>query len=125
MEILIKEIETSLNVAEIYAHFNSRNNIMLDSSKEDKELEEEYNKTVVITHHLPTYSLICDKYFDHPMNSFFATNLHNLIKQADIWCCGHSHHVEYSKIGKCRCYLNPIGYFNEDSQYIYPKNVVL
>lgn len=38
MEILIKEIETSLNIAEIYAHFNSRNNIMLDSSKEDKEL---------------------------------------------------------------------------------------
>ena len=38
MEVLIKEIKCSLDIAEIYAHFNYENNVMLDSSKEDEEL---------------------------------------------------------------------------------------
>lgn len=72
-----------------------------------------FDKTVVITHHLPSYKLIANKYKGDPMNSFFATNLEELVEKADIWCCGHSHTAKQVKIGKCRCYLNPVGYSKE------------
>ena len=85
----------------------------LCSELDKDEITEEYNKTVVITHHLPSYKIIADKYRGDPMNSFFATNLDDLVKKADIWCCGHSHTAKLIKIGKCECYLNPVGYSQE------------
>lgn len=78
---------------------------------------EEYDHTVVITHHLPTYKLISDKYKDNICNCFFANHLDNLINMADVWVCGHSHMAKNIKIGKCRCYLNPVGYSSENTGF--------
>lgn len=83
----------------------------------EQELFKKYNRTVIITHHLPTYKLVPIEYEDHFMNSFFATDLDHLVKESDIWCCGHSHSSKNITLGKCKCYLNPIGYYDEDSDY--------
>ena len=77
----------------------------------------DYDTTCVITHHLPTNKLVAKKYKNHYLNTFFANNLDNLVKQSDIWCCGHSHMSRYTKIGNCECYLNPLGYHNENSNF--------
>lgn len=78
---------------------------------------DEYDRTVVVTHHLPSTKLIADKYKNHPLNGFFANNLDYYVEKADIWVCGHSHSAKFVTIGKCRCYLNPTGYTQEDSSY--------
>jgi predicted MPP superfamily phosphohydrolase len=71
------------------------------------------NKTVVITHHLPSFQLIADRYAKHPCNSFFATDLEQLVGLADYWFCGHTHCGTQKEITGCKCYVNPYGYPSE------------
>lgn len=79
--------------------------------------DETYDTTVVITHHLPSYKLISEKYTNHPLNGFFANHLDELVEKADIWVCGHSHSAKTIEIGKCKCYINPVGYSGERTDY--------
>lgn len=82
-----------------------------------KENNDEYDKTVVITHHLPSYSLVSKEYINNPLNIFYANNIDSMVRKADIWLCGHSHKSKITTIGKCKCYLNPWGYEHETSNY--------
>lgn len=74
---------------------------------------DEYDNTVVITHHLPSFSLISKQYVNDPLNVFYASNLDHLVNMANIWVCGHSHTATTLSIGNCRCYINPVGYTNQ------------
>lgn len=78
---------------------------------------EEFDSTIVITHHLPSYSLISSVYKGDPLNAFYASNLDHLVNQANIWVCGHSHTPKQLKIGECQCYINPVGYTSEQTGY--------
>jgi len=91
----------------------------------NKEESSEYKHTVVITHHLPTYKLIADKYVNHPMNSLFASDLDYLVEKANIWCCGHSHMAKHVTVGKCRCYLNPVGYSLENTGFNSDMSIMI
>lgn len=84
---------------------------------------EDYDTTVVITHHLPTYQLLASTRQDDPTNIFYANHLDALVAEADIWFCGHSHVANSATIGKCRCYLNPYGYVGETTGF--SKNFVI
>ena len=91
----------------------------------DKEwLENNLNfkdRTVVITHHLPSYQLIADKYkgnIYHNSNKYFATDLEYLLEKANIWVAGHTHTAVIKEINGCKCYVNPVGYGNEDTGFI-------
>ncbi len=66
--------------------------------------------TVVITHHLPSYQLVHQRYIDDPANCFFASNVEHLMKNVDYWLCGHTHTGIYKEINGCKCYINPYGY---------------
>lgn len=72
---------------------------------------------VVITHHLPSSSLIDPKFKDFPKKKFYYSNLDYLVEQANVWICGHSHKMMQKRIGGCYCGINPIGYPNEDTGY--------
>lgn len=76
-----------------------------------------YKKTVVITHHMPTRQLISEKHKGSPFNVFYASDLDELVKQADMWLCGHSHDTLHVNIGKCKCYINSVGYEGEIDNY--------
>ncbi len=69
-----------------------------------KELSNVTNqKTIVVTHHLPTFFNYPEKYRDSELNTAFATELFDLIEpsNADYWIFGHSHEVVPDfKIGK-------------------------
>jgi predicted phosphodiesterase len=79
----------------------------------------EYNKKlVVITHHMPSYQLVLDKYkverYDK-YNSHFASDLDYLIKDPiKVWCAGHSHGFNTKNINGIDCYVNAFGYPSED-----------
>lgn len=77
--------------------------------------------TVVITHHLPSYDIIDEKYHVPSAmryNKYFASDLHYLLEKVDVWCCGHSHTMVQREIHGCRCFLNPHGYTREHSGFI-------
>lgn len=67
-------------------------------------------KTVVITHHLPSAKSIPVKYAGDPLNAAYASNLDDLVAQADVWIHGHTHDSFDYFIGKCRVVCNPCGY---------------
>jgi len=79
--------------------------------------KKDYDKICVITHHLPSYSLIDAKYSDNPLNSFFASNTFCDIehKNIDTWCYGHTHMANNTNIDGVDFYCNPRGYANENS----------
>lgn len=70
-------------------------------------------KTVVVTHHLPTYSSIGQGYISSKINGCYATNLDNLISYNDIalWCHGHTHVSSDYMAGDTRIVCNPHGYY--------------
>lgn len=75
-------------------------------------------KNIVVTHYLPTYKLIHDKYISHPLNCCFASNLDDIIKPPiNLWVCGHSHQFNEIEINNVKCVLNPVGYERENTNY--------
>jgi predicted phosphodiesterase len=77
-------------------------------------LDQEFDgKTVVVTHHLPTFSSIGEKYLNDKDNCGYATNLDNLIGYNDIavWFHGHTHDSFDYMAGDTRIVCNPHGYF--------------
>ncbi len=68
-------------------------------------------KTIVVTHHAPSFRSIPIKYRDHPLAAFYASELEHLVVQADLWLHGHVHASSDYTIGSCRVLCNPRGYF--------------
>lgn len=83
------------------------------------------NLVIVLTHHLPSLALIHPDYADCGYNSAFASDLPDLVCQADAWLCGHTHKSMDIKQGGCRLVTNPRGYGNENSTYDKAKVVEL
>jgi hypothetical protein len=55
--------------------------------------EEERRHCLVVSHHLPSYTLCNPKYAGDPINCCFATQLDDRIRSpVRAWICGHSHH---------------------------------
>jgi hypothetical protein len=71
------------------------------------------HKFIVITHHLPTFDLVHEKYSKSPLINAFASNVEiSNNPQIIKWICGHTH-VPMT-LGKFL--VNPIGYKGENSQ---------
>jgi len=69
-------------------------------------------KTVVVTHHLPTYKSVAKEYEDSSLNPAFVSNLDKVIMkyQPDVWIHGHTHASFDYLMGKTRILCNPAGY---------------
>lgn len=93
----------------------------------EKELEQnETEKTIVVTHHVPTFSNYPEKYKNSVINQAFSVELESLIKNSNIdyWIYGH-HHINISEfeIGKTKLVTNQLGYvkYKETSNFIDGK----
>ncbi len=69
---------------------------------------------IVITHHLPSPTLIHPKYANSPLNSCYASPcLESMLLTPSIWFYGHSH-IKYIKDFKhTKCCINALGYPGE------------
>lgn len=74
------------------------------------KLEKTSLPNVVVTHHLPTYRMISEKFSSSILNPLFASNSDWLMAHATLWACGHSHGKKQVKVRGCQCILNPLGY---------------
>jgi len=104
-------------------HTISKNYIkqILDQSKDQK--------CVIITHHVPSYKLIDDKfktdYYDK-YNKWFYSDLDDLFTdQIKCWIYGHTHMQSHKIINGIDFICNPIGYRFEINSPDYNKTYIL
>ena len=71
-------------------------------------------KCLVVTHYLPSFVLIHDKYKGSPLNACFASDCDNLFRAPVVgWICGHTHTGMKTHIHGIPCCINPYGYPSE------------
>lgn len=77
--------------------------------------------TIVVTHHLPSYSSIDPRYKNSPINAAFASDLDYLIEEyrdvIRIWIHGHTHSSLDYKLHDTRILCNPKGYGDENPNF--------
>jgi predicted MPP superfamily phosphohydrolase len=82
----------------------------------------EYHSTkplIVITHHLPSFSLIDQKYRQYgSLNTGFASELDYMIKSpVSYWIYGHTHTSNNTVLNNVKLICNPHGYPGIESRY--------
>jgi predicted MPP superfamily phosphohydrolase len=82
---------------------------------------------IVITHHLPSPSLIAPQFKDSPLNRFFAADITDLIldRKPAMWVCGHTHSSIDTTIGETRIICNPFGYPTESQTIRFDPRLVI
>ena len=99
---------------------NMTNNIHI---KQKKWLEDEINKyenkkmILVITHYLPSFKCIPDKWIEDEDNDQFYTDLEHLVKKVNLWVCGHTHSSTVAHVGRTPIIINPKGKVGENNEY--------
>jgi hypothetical protein len=96
--------------------------------------EEERRDCVVVSHHLPSYSLCNPKFAGHPVNCCFASTLDDRLKTpVRAWICGHSHHQVELRVqhddpptreGEVILALNAYGYNSVERAFYNPEKVL-
>jgi hypothetical protein len=92
-------------------HYNSVNFIKDVSSKYSDK------KIIALSHFVPTFKLIDDKYLvkGHP-NKWFVSDLNHLIKKPiRAWICGHSHSIMSKQINNVYCAINAYGHKHKNN----------
>jgi predicted phosphohydrolase len=115
------QIERRLNDFHYIKYNNNRfstiqyNHLYQESFDFLQHAQHRYNKpkTIVLTHHVPTFLNYPEKYKGDALNDAFAVELFDFIERSNIdyWIYGH-HHAnipEYS-IGKTKMLTNQLGY---------------
>lgn len=84
-------------------------------------------KTVVVTHHAPSYLSVHNKWDMHPLTPGYASRLENLILdfEPDLWTHGHVHDSFDYTIGKTRVVANPRGYEGHEINPLYDNQLVV
>lgn len=80
---------------------------------ERRLLEPFDGKTVVVTHHAPSFRSLPKDRQDGPHAAAYASNLEPLAQQADVWIHGHTHQRHNYQLGQCQVLCNPRGYITE------------
>jgi len=84
-------------------------------------LQEDKRKTVVLTHHAPSWKSIHARYAQQShMNGAFISNLDDFILDHEhiaLWTHGHVHTPFDYKIGDTRVVCNPLGYPSEFNDF--------
>ena len=118
------------------AHFSTADSIRLHEQSIDwlemKLKKEEFTgKTVVVTHHLPSFDSVPDRYKHgtyNGINPAYASNLDHMLGSSHLWIHGHTHDsFDYVKNGT-RVICNPRGYVlpshDHDNQEFNPQLIV-
>ena len=87
--------------------------------------ESSADKKIVVTHHLPSYAVVSERFQNSPLNPGFATELGEWILDSsiDYWIYGHSHESVETEIGRTKLLSNQLGYLSmgEGQRYSLSK----
>lgn len=78
-------------------------------------------KTVVMTHHAPSFQSVHEKYKDNDLNGCYCSNMDYFVESLDVdfWVHGHVHSSHDYMLGRTRVICNPFGYSYDE---IIPEN---
>lgn len=82
-------------------------------------------KTIVVTHHVPTFLNYPEKYKGDALNDAFAVELVDLIETfvPDFWIFGHHHYNGPDfKIGKTQFVTNQLGYVRAGEHKLFDSS---
>ena len=83
----------------------------------------------MVTHHLPTLSVVAPQHKGSVLNGAFATELGDFIADSriDVWIYGHSHTNIDTVIGNTRIVSNQLGYicYNEHLTNGFDPNKII
>ncbi len=67
---------------------------------------------IVVSHHVPSFRMLCPKFADSLCNGGFTVELSGYIEKSgiDYWIFGHSHYNIDVRIGSTQCICNQLGY---------------
>lgn len=67
---------------------------------------------IVVTHHLPSSSVVHPRWVGNALNPFFASDSLStaVLGRAAVWVYGHTHDSKDDRIGATRLLVNPFGY---------------
>lgn len=83
-------------------------------TQEIDKCEQNKERCLVLTHYLPSFELIHEKYQGHFLNCCFASNSDELLRPPVIgWICGHTHTGGRHRLRGVPVVLNPFGYPHE------------
>jgi predicted phosphodiesterase len=96
---------------------NLQNDIAVNSLLDASEVSK---IDLIVTHHMPSFDLVSERYKTSRLTYCFASNCNELIKQVNpkAWMFGHTHEVIDKVIEGVRCVCNPFGYSFEKGVYI-------
>lgn len=73
-------------------------------------------QVVVLSHHMPSFSLISPKYENNPYNTWFASHCEALMKpHVRSWIYGHTHNAGVASFKHTLCAVNARGYPHESA----------
>lgn len=111
-----------------YLEYNRLNMLSVDFLEDTLEKNKNEN-CIVITHHMPSSSLIDVKYLTQtmrPYNQWFYCDLDKLIlekKNIKAWFYGHTHTPSSTTLHDIPFLCNPIGYPGENKELDFGKSI--
>ena len=81
-----------------------------------RNISDDENKKVLITHHVPHSRFISEKYVGNKMNCFYLNEIGKYLDKFDLVTFGHSHDsVDYQFSNRTKAISNPRGYVEDRS----------
>lgn len=109
------------------ARFNQLHNESLVFIKQELSKDPIF-KTVVVSHHVPTFMNYPPKYKGDALNDAFGVELFDIIEnlQPDVWIYGHSHsNVTNFNIGKTKLLTNQLGYVRDNEHFDFNLSAII
>jgi len=81
---------------------------------------------IVVTHYCPSIKCISRDYLESDVNASYVVPLDDFIKKHPnirLWCCGHVHHQDVLKVGRCKIVMNPRGYVAHCEDYDFDSRL--
>lgn len=106
--------------------YNEQHQLCVDFLK--AELELKFKKTIVVSHHVPTFLNYPEKYKGDALNEGFAVELFNLIEPSgvDYWIYGHHHqYIPEFIIGSTMLKTNQLGYVKYKEHLSFNSKAVI
>jgi len=88
----------------------------------------EQEKTIVVSHHVPTLFNYPEKHKGDALNEAFAVELYDLIEESNInyWVFGHHHqNIPDFKISKTKLITNQLGYVRYNEHNLFKKDRIV
>lgn len=109
-----------------FADFNREHRRCLDFIKSAVSESKAAHK-IVVSHHVPSFKMLCPKFKGSKANGAFTVELEDFIKTSgiDYWIYGHSHYNVDVLIGNTLCLSNQLGYVFHNEHTLFRKDAII